>query len=100
VLFALFGIIAGRRMRAIRRYAAREEFNSPAWSALTGSAILNVSLCTRIWIVIGTVLLMVAQPGLRESLLIVVSSLVLGLLFSFISFGRNAAASTVKIASR
>ena len=96
VLFALFGAITGGRMRAIRRYAASEKINPSEWNALTQSAFLKVSLSTRIWIVIGTILLTAAKPGLRESLVIVASSLILGLLFSFVSFGRRSAVSTVQ----
>jgi hypothetical protein len=100
VLFALFGAITGRRMRAVRHYAANEKANPSEWNALTQSAFLKVSLSTRIWIVIGTILLTAAKPDLRESLLIVASSLILGLLFSFVSFGRRSTVSTFQTGSR
>ncbi|MGC1871457.1 MAG: hypothetical protein WA700_10910 [Acidobacteriaceae bacterium] len=100
VLFALLGAFSGVRMRAIRRCAASEKVNLPEWNALTQSVFLKVSLSTRIWIVIGTVLLTAAKPGLRESLVIVVSSLILGLLFSFVSFGSRSAISTAQLGSR
>jgi hypothetical protein len=100
VLFALFGAITGRRMRAIRRYAASENANRSEWNALTQSGLLKVSVSTRIWIVMGTTLLMTTRPGLRESLLIVVCSLILGVLFSFVSFGRGSAVSTFQTGSR
>jgi hypothetical protein len=100
VLFALLGAITGRRMRAIRRYAASEKTNPPGWNALTRSTFLKVSLSTRIWIVMGTILLTAAKPALRESLVIVASSLILGLLFSFVSFGRRSTVSSVQIAPR
>jgi hypothetical protein len=87
VLFALLGAITGRRMRAIRRNAASEQMNSSQWNAQTRSPFLKVSLSTRIWIVLGTILLTAAKPDLRESLLIVACSLILGLLSSFVSFG-------------
>ncbi len=99
VLFALFGAITGRRMRAIRRYAVNEKANLSQWNALTQSAFLKVSLNTRIWIVMGTILLTAAKPGLRESLLIVASSLILGLLFSLVSFGRRSTGSTLQAGS-
>lgn len=89
-LFALFGAITGRRMRAIRRNAASEPVNPSEWNALTQSAFLKVSLSTRIWIVIGTILLTAAKPGLRESLVIAVISLILSWLFSFVSLRRGA----------
>jgi hypothetical protein len=100
VLFALLGAIAGQRMRAIRRYAASEKINPSEWNSLTKSALLKISLSTRIWIVMGMILLMAATPGLRVSLVIVSSSLILGPLFSFISFGRRSAASTAQTGSR
>jgi hypothetical protein len=100
VLFAFWGAFSGVRMRAIRRYAASEKANLPEWNALTQSVLLKVSLSTRIWIVIGTVLLTAAKPCLRESLVIVASSLILGPLFSFVSFGRRSAVSTAQAGSR
>jgi hypothetical protein len=99
VLFALFGAITGRRMRAIRRYAASEKTNPSEWNALTQSAFLKISLSTRIWIVMGTILLTAAKPALRESLVIVAASLILGLSFSLVSFGRRSAVSTVQAGS-
>lgn len=83
-------------MRAIRRYSASERTNPSEWNALTQSALLKISLSTRIWIVVGTILLTAAKPALRESLVIVASSLILGLLFSFVPFGRRSAVSTVR----
>jgi hypothetical protein len=100
VLFALFGAFTGRRMRAIRRFAASGEANPPEWNALTQSAFLKVSLSTGIWIVMGTILLTAAKPGLRESLLIVVGSLILGLLFSLVSFGGRSLVSTAQASPR
>lgn len=100
VLFAFLGAFSGVRMRTIRRYAASEKANLPEWNALTQSVLLKVSLSTRIWIVIGTVLLTAAKPGLRESLVIVASSLILGLLFSFVPFGRRSTVSTAQAGSR
>ena len=86
-------------MRAIRRFAARGKVNPSQWKALTRSAFLKVSLSTRIWIVMGTILRSTAKPGLRESLVIVASSLILGLLFSFVSFKRRWTVSTAQVGS-
>jgi hypothetical protein len=93
VLFALFGAITGRRMRAIRRNTESEQMNPSEWKAMTQAAFLKISLSTRIWIVIGTILLTAAKPGLRESLAIAASSLILGLLFSYVPLGRRSAIS-------
>lgn len=100
VLFSLLGAITGRRMRAIRRNAASKQMNASEWSALTSSPFLKVSLSTRIWIVMGTILLTAAKPDLRHSLLVVTCSLILGVLFSFVSFGQRSAVSTVQAGHR
>lgn len=100
VLFVILGAIAGWRLRAIRRYAMSEKVNPSEWNLLTQSAFLKVSLNTRIWIVMGTVLLTAAKPGLRDSIVIIASSLILGLLFSFVSFKHGSAVSNVQAGSR
>jgi hypothetical protein len=100
VLFALLGAMTGRRMRAIRRHFAAEQTNPSEWNARTSSRFLKVSLSTRIWIVMGTILLTAAKPNLRESLLIVACSLILGLLFSLVSFGQRSAVSTAQAGHR
>jgi hypothetical protein len=100
VLFALLGAMTGRRMRAIRRHSTSKQMNSSEWTALTSSLFPKVSLSTRIWIVMGTILLTAAKPDLRESLLIVASSLIIGLLFSFVSFGQRSAVSTAQAGHR
>jgi hypothetical protein len=100
VLFALLGAMTGRRMRAIRRHFAAEQMNPSEWNARTSSRFLKVSLSTRIWIVMGTILLTAAKPNLRESLLIVACSLILGLLFSFVSFGQRSAVSPAQAGHR
>jgi hypothetical protein len=100
VLFALLGAMTGRRMRAIRRHSAGEQMNLSEWNALTRSPFLKVSLSIRIWIVMGTTLLTAAKPNLRESLLIVVCSLIFGLLFSLVSFGQRPAVSRAQAGPR
>jgi hypothetical protein len=92
VLFAIFGVLTGRRMRKIRRNALGNKGDLSQWSALVQSFFFKISLSTRIWIVIGTLLLTAAKPGLQESLAIVVGSLILGPVFSFVSFGRHSVA--------
>ncbi|HEY1647307.1 MAG TPA: hypothetical protein VGF96_04955 [Terracidiphilus sp.] len=100
IIFALFGAFSGLRLRGIRRDAREKSAGEAEWRTLTQSAFLKFSLSTRIWVVMGTVLLTAAKPDLRESLLIVGSSLILGLLCSFISFGSGSAVSTVQTESR
>lgn len=100
VLFAIFGAITGRRMRAIRRYSTSQNADLSVWNAMTRGAFLKTSLSTRIWIVMGTILLTAAKPGLRDSLIIVATFMILGLLFPFISFKRRSVVSTVQDGSR
>lgn len=80
--------MTGSRMRAIRRYTGADRTNPSQWTMLSGNPFLKISLSTRIWIVVGTILLTAAKPGLGESLGIAAGSLILGLLSSFISFRR------------
>ena len=61
---------------------------------------LKLSLSTRIWIVMGTILVTADKPALRESFLIVAGSLILGLLFSFVSFGRRSVVSAAQAGPR
>jgi hypothetical protein len=100
VLFAVFGVITGRRMRTIRRNALGNKGDLSQWTALTQSGFLKISLSVRIWIVMGTILLTAAKPGLQQSLVIVAGSLILGVLFSFVSFGGRSLASTAQAGSR
>jgi hypothetical protein len=77
IIIALFGLFSGLRLRAIRRNSGERSVGEPEWRTLTQSAFLKFSLSTRIWIVMGTILLTAAKPDLRESLLIVACSLIL-----------------------
>jgi len=100
IIFAVLGAISGSRLRAIRRRANEKSVGESEWRDLTQSAFLKMSLSTRIWIVMGTILLTAAKPELRESLLIVACSLILGLLLSFVSLGRRSNVSTVQTGAR
>jgi hypothetical protein len=99
VIYAIFGAISNRYMRAIRRCAAENGAYAAQFSSMTRRPFLKISLCTRIWVVIATTLLTAAKPGLWESLGIVGGSLVLGVLSSFISIGQRPATSTVQTSS-
>lgn len=100
VLFALFGVLTGRRMRVIRRNALSNGDDRSRWNALTRSTFLKISLSVRVWIVMGTILLTAAKPAFTESLLIAVGSLALGLLFAAVSTGHDSVGSTLKASSR
>jgi len=87
LLYALFGALTGKQLRKISRYSTPDnKSHQPEWISLTRSSFLKMSLSTRIWIVLGTILLTAAKPPLLESLAIVGGSLICGFAFSFISF--------------
>jgi hypothetical protein len=100
VLYALFGAFSGARLRAIRRASSTHKVNQSEWGALTRSPFLKLSLSTRIWIVLGTILLTAAKPPLKGSLVIVAGPLILGFASSGISFPRRRVASTAEAGSR
>ncbi len=95
VLYALFGALTGKQLRKISRYSAPDDkSHQPEWISITRSPFLKISLSTRIWIVLGTILLTAAKPPLLESLAIVGGSLISGFAFSFISFPHKATSGT------
>jgi hypothetical protein len=100
VLFAIFGALTGRRLRAIRRLCNSERGDESKLSGWLRSPLLKISLNIRIWIVVGTILLTAAKPGLIESLCVVVASFLLGWLSSLVTLGRKRAASTISASSR
>jgi hypothetical protein len=100
VLYALLGALTGRRLRAINRYFATSNADRSEWAALTESPYLKISLSTRIWIVLGTILLTAAKPPLKGSLIVVAGSVFLGFACSLISFGPRNVRSTAEAGSR
>jgi hypothetical protein len=96
VLFALFGAFTGSRLRAVRRLCAAPGNNSSELVKRVKSPFLKVSLSIRIWIVAGTTLITAAKPGLRESLGMVVISLLLGAASALVPLGRKTAGSTAR----
>ncbi len=99
-LFAVLGALTGRCLRAIRRLCNSVSGSESELSGRLRSPLLKISLNIRIWIVIGTTLLTAAKPGLTESLSIVVASLLLGWVSSWVTLGRKGAVSTVGASSR
>jgi hypothetical protein len=72
VLYALFGALTGKQLRKISRYSAPDNKpHQPGWISLTRGSFLKISLSTRIWIALGTILLTAAKPPLSESLAVV-----------------------------
>jgi hypothetical protein len=100
IIFALFGVFSGLRLRAIRRHSSEKSVSESEWRTLTQSAFLKLSLSTRIWIVMGTILLTAAKPAVIQCVVIVAISLILGTLFSLVSFGRRSKISTAHADSR
>jgi hypothetical protein len=88
LLVAPFGVLNGKRMRAIRRSSAEaSEMKSELLRRLQ-DPLLKVSLGIRIAVFFGIVLLMAAKPDLWQSIGIVVCSLVLGLLLPLVGWRR------------
>jgi hypothetical protein len=94
ILFGVLGALAGRRLRAIRRLCNSMGEKESGLKARLGSPLQKILLTIRIWIVIGTMLLMAAKPGFDESLTIVVASVLLGWVSSLVTFRRWRATST------
>ncbi|MEZ2348846.1 hypothetical protein [Terriglobus sp. RCC_193] len=88
ILFAGLGALTGRRLRAIRRLCNSVAEKESALKTRLRSPLLKILLNIRIWIVIGTLLLMAAKPGFSESLSIVVASVLLGWVSSLVTFRR------------
>jgi hypothetical protein len=89
LLITLFGALTGRRMRAIRRACAdAKAINSQLFSRLQ-DPFLKISLGIRIVVFLGIVLLMGAKPDLWESISIVGTSVILGLLSSLLAWRRD-----------
>ena len=86
LLMAPFGALTGRRMRAIRRGSVEATTMKPELLRRLQDPFLKVSLGIRITVFLGIVLLMAAKPELWQSIGIVVCSLVLGLLLSFLAW--------------
>lgn len=80
LLVAPISAMSGRRMRAIRRAADRAAATNPELRARLQDPVLQASAGIRISLVLGTVLVMGAKPGLRESAVILGACFVLGIL--------------------
>jgi len=89
VLFAVLGALTGRRLRAIRKLCSGVGEKESELKARLRSPLLKILLSIRIWIVIGTILLMVAKPGFNEALSIVVASVLLGCVSSLVALGNG-----------
>jgi hypothetical protein len=86
------GAMTGRRMSEIRRaYTSATAMNSELRRQMQ-NPFLKISLLVRLAIFLGIVLLMTAKPDLWQSISIVGSSIILGLLMSF-SIWRSSASS-------
>jgi hypothetical protein len=99
VLIATLGAITGKRMRAIRRICVADKTNDTELVNRLRDPFLKISLGIRIALGLGIVLLMRAKPGLRGSIGIIGSSLVLGFLWSLLR-SRRAPLSTASAGAR
>jgi hypothetical protein len=96
---ATLGAITGKRMRAIRRICVADKTNDTELVNRLRDPFLKISLGIRIALGLGIVLLMTAKPGLRGSIGIIGSSLVLGFLWSLLR-SRRAPLSTASAGAR
>lgn len=83
-LIAPLAAITGRRMRLIRRACATSTTINSELRARLNDPVLKISLAIRIAVILGIVLLMGAKPELLESVIIVGTSLLLGLMSSLL----------------
>jgi len=97
LIFALLGGLTGFRIRAIRRFVRENSAAETEWRALTCGSVLKMSLSVRIFVVMGTMLLTAAKPGLILCAVIVSTALALGVLFSLISIGRYSVVSAAEL---
>jgi hypothetical protein len=100
ILIGPLGAVTGRRMRVIRVACAA---NKPNESDIVGKLrdpFLKFSMNTRIALVLGIVLLMTAKPELRQSLGIVVSSVLLGFVSTILFWRRDTSSSIARAESR
>jgi hypothetical protein len=97
LIFALLGGLTGVRIRAIRRFVAANGVDEVVWRSLTRSSFLKTSLTIRISIVMGTMLLTAAKPGLLLCVVVVGTALSFGALSSLISLGRRSRIPAVEL---
>lgn len=84
LIIAPLSAITGRRMRAIRKLCASDNAITSNLLALLRDPFLKISWAIRAAVFLGIVLLMAAKPDLPQSLTIIATSVVLGLLSSLL----------------
>lgn len=84
ILVGLLGGITGRRMRQLRHLLAADEENQTGIVKGRGLFILDLSLITRIALFLAAALLMTAKPGVWQSVSIVGTALLLGIIFTLL----------------
>jgi hypothetical protein len=89
LLFAPFGALTSKRMRAIRRSCTPPTTMNPELLQQLRDPLLKISLGFRIGVFFGILLLMTAKPELWQSIGTVVCSAVLGLLLSLVTRHRT-----------
>lgn len=96
LLIAPFGVVTGRRLRAIQIACAASKPNESEILGKLRDPFLVFSMNMRTALVLGIVLLMTAKPELRQSLGIVVSSVFFGLVST--AFWRRESAAPIACA--
>jgi hypothetical protein len=99
LLIGPFGVVTGKRLRAIQIACAASRPNESEILAKLRDPFLVFSMNMRIALVLGILLLMTAKPEMRQSLGIVVSAIVLGLV-STVSWRRDDASPVARVESR
>jgi len=99
ILIGPLGAITGRRLRAIQLACAASTPNESEIFAKLRDPFLVYSMNMRIALVLGILLLMTGKPEMRQSLGVVVSSILLGLV-STVFWRRDAASPIARAESR
>ena len=89
LLIAPFGALTGLRMRAIHRACVEIKAINSELTRRLRDPFLKVSLSIRIALFFGILMLMSAKPDLWNSIAIVGTSVVLGLLLSLLAWGQS-----------
>jgi hypothetical protein len=97
LLIAPLGALTARRMRAISRACADANAITSELLRRLQDPFLKISLGIRIAIFLGIILLMAAKPGLWESIGIVGTSVLVGLLSSLLAWRRGGSLSVASL---
>ncbi len=80
ILGATGGIITGKKMRAIEEALKQEDRRLDTVQSITADPAVTASFWVRITMLLGIVYMMTAKPGLWESVIVLLISILLGLI--------------------